>query len=405
MLDDIFWFFYFVEVEFYLVLVYNCALRLSGRTSVNTSMSLWRQRLYRQFSLMLANQPKLGYYLKPLLHWNKPQWHPDYHSASVIDICWETEQMLSIWLKPAASWPGFTPGQHILVTLLHQGRYISRSFSISSSAALFTQQKQIRISCRIQPQGEFTKALASRITSLTELSISDAMGNFVLAPNVDSKDLKTTVMVAAGSGITPLWSMLSSMRCWTSPIVLFYSVKNAAQAAFLAELKLLAAKQPLFELRLIETDISGRLNLIRDLATKADFSLRQAHYYLCGPAAMSQHCKEQLIQQGVPAGAIHSEQFGFALPAVVGEMKQALILQKGKEILIAAAAGVPLLQVAEEQGLNPRFGCRIGVCFQCVCQKKSGQVVNLRTGQVSGDGPEQIQLCISAAHSNLQIEL
>ena len=128
-------------------------------------------------------------------------------------------------------------------------------------------------------------------------------------------------------------------------------------------------------------------------------------YYLCGPAAMSQHCKEQLIQQGVPADVIHSEQFGFALTAVEGEMKQALILQKGTEIRIEAAAGVPLLQAAEQQGLNPRFGCRIGVCFQCVCQKKSGQVLNLRTGQVSGDGPEQIQLCISAAHSNLQIEL
>jgi len=395
----------FVEVEFYLFLVYNCALKLSGRTSVNKTISSWRQRLYRQFSLMLANQPKLGYYLQPLLHWNKPQWHPDYHSASVVDFCWETEQILSVWLKPAASWSGFTPGQHILVTLLHQGRYISRSFSISSSAACFTQQKQIRISCRIQPQGEFTKALASGISGLTQLSISDAMGDFVLAPNADSTGLTSTVMVAAGSGITPLWSMLSSIRCWTSPVVLFYSVKNAAQAAFLAELKLLAAKQPLFELRLIETEITGRLNLIQDLATKADFSMTQAQYYLCGPAAMSQHCKEQLIQQGVPADAIHSEQFGFALTAVEGEMKQALILQKGTEIRIEAAAGVPLLQAAEQQGLNPRFGCRIGVCFQCVCQKKSGQVLNLRTGQVSGDGPEQIQLCISAAHSNLQIEL
>lgn len=372
---------------------------------MNKTISLWGQSLYRQFSLMLANQPKLGYYLHPLLNWNKPALHPDYHSARIVDFCWETEQMLSVWLEPASSWAGFTPGQHLLVTMLHKGRYISRSFSISSSSALFAQQRQIRISCRIQPQGEFTKALAASISELSDLSISDAMGDFVLATKADTALEQSTVMVAAGSGITPLWSMLSSLRCWTSPVVLFYCVKNAAQAAFLAELKLLAAKQPLFELQLIETATAGRLNLVQQLKAKAGFSLTKSLYYFCGPAAMNRQYKDDLIQQGVPSTAIYAELFGLASAASEGPVKQALMLQQGKVTTVEAAAGVPLLQAAEQQGLNPRFGCRIGVCYQCVCQKKSGQVLNLRTGQISGDGPEQIQLCISAAHSNLQIEL
>lgn len=372
---------------------------------MSKTISLWGQSLYRQFSFMLANQPKLGYYLKPLLNWNKPQLHPDYHAARVVDYCWETDQMLSVWLEPASSWAGFTPGQHLLVTMLHKGRYISRSFSISSSSALFAQQKQIRISCRIQPQGEFTKALAADISGLTDLSISDAMGGFVLVPKADTALEQSIVMVAAGSGITPLWSMLSSVRCWTSPVVLFYCVKNSAQAAFLAELKRLAAKQPLFELQLIETEITGRLNLVQQLKAKTGFSLTQALYYFCGPAAMSRQYKDGLIQQGVLATAIHYELFGLAVAAAEGPVKQALFMQQGKVTTVEAAAGVSLLQAAEQQGLTPRFGCRIGVCYQCVCQKKSGQVLNLRTGKISGDGPEQIQLCISAAHSDLQIEL
>lgn len=372
---------------------------------MNKTISLWGQRLYRQFSLMLANQPKLGYYLKPLLSWNKPQLHPDYHSARVVDFCWETDQMLSVWLEPSSSWTGFTAGQHLLVTLLHQGRYISRSFSISSSSAVFAQQKQIRISCRIQPQGEFTQALAADISKLTHLSISDAMGDFVLAPQADTEVAESIVMVAAGSGITPLWSMLSSVRCWTSPVVLFYCVKNAAQAAFLGELKQLAAKQPLLELQLIETSASGRLNLVQQLKTKAGFSLTKALYYVCGPAGMSRQYKEDLIQQAVPSMAIHTELFGLAVAAAEGPVKHALFIQQGQVTTVEAVAGMPLLQVAEQQGLSPAFGCRIGVCYQCVCQKKSGQVLNLRTGQISGDGPEQIQLCISAAHSDLQIEL
>lgn len=372
---------------------------------MNKTISLWGQSLCRQFSLMLVNQPKLSYYLHPLLRWNKPGVHPDYHSARIVDFRWETDQMLSVWLEPASSWAGFTPGQHLLVTMMHQGRYISRSFSISSSAALFTQQKQIRISCRIQPQGEFTQALAAGIAALPHLSISDAMGDFVLVPQADTAPEESIVMVAAGSGITPLWSILSSIRCWTLPVVLFYCVKNAAQAAFLAELKLLSAKQPLFDLQLIESQQTGRLNLVQQLQDRTDFSMHKAHYYLCGPAVMSRQYSEDLIQQGVAAAAIHTELFGLPIAASEGPVKQALMIQQGKVISVEAAAGVPLLQAAEQQGLSPRFGCRIGVCYQCVCQKKSGQVLNLRTGQISGDGPEQIQLCISAAYSDLQIEL
>lgn len=372
---------------------------------MNQMLSLWGQSLYRQFSLMLANQPKLGYYLHPLLRWNKPQLHPDYHSARIVDFRWETDQMLSVWLEPASSWTGFIAGQHLLVTVMHQGRYISRSFSISSSSVLFKQQKQIRISCRIQPQGEFTKALAAGIAELTHLSISDAMGDFVLEPKIDTALEESIVMVAAGSGITALWSMLSSLRCWTSPVILFYCFRNASEAAFLTELKQLAAKQPLFQLQLIETSTTGRLNLVQQLKASTDVSLTKAHYYFCGPAAMSQRYSVDLIQQGVSAEAIHTELFGLALAVSEGPVKQAVMIQQGKVTSVEVAAGVSLLQAAEQQGLTPRFGCRIGVCYQCVCQKKSGQVLNLRTGKISGDGPEQIQLCISAAHSNLQIEL
>jgi stearoyl-CoA 9-desaturase NADPH oxidoreductase len=392
-------------VVFYLFLVYNCALNLSGRTSVSKFLSGWGQSLRRQLSLMLVNQPKLKYYLHPLLRWNNPSLHPDYHSARVLDYCWETEQILSVWLQPASSWSGFIPGQHLLVTLLHKGRYISRSFSISSAVTLFNQQKQIRISCRIQPHGEFTTALAADIAKLSHLSISDAIGDFVLDVKADTAMAQSVVMVAAGSGITPLWSMLSSVRCWTSPVLLFYCVKNAAQAAFLAELKRLAAKQPLFELRLIETEHAGRLNLVQQLKAKVGFSLSNALYYLCGPAAMSRQFKQDLIQQGVAATAIHAELFGLELAAAEGPVKHALFMQQGEVTTVEVAAGVPLLQAAEQKGLTPVFGCRIGVCYQCVCHKKSGQVLNLRTGQISGDGPEQIQLCISAAYSDLQIEL
>lgn len=137
----------------------------------------------------------------------------------------------------------------------------------------------------------------------------------------------------------------------------------------MTELRLLAAKQPLFELQLIETASTGRLNLVQQLKENTKISLTHALYYLCGPAAMSRQYKDDLIQQGVPSDAVHAERFGLELAATQGPVKQALLIEQGKVTTIEAAAGVPLLQAAEQQGLSPRFGCRIGVCYQCVCQK------------------------------------
>jgi ferredoxin len=68
-------------------------------------------------------------------------------------------------------------------------------------------------------------------------------------------------------------------------------------------------------------------------------------------------------------------------------------------------AGQSLLEGAEAAGLQPRFGCRRGICRTCQCKKISGTVTNLLTGQVSGPGEELIQLCISTPQSALELAL
>jgi ferredoxin len=65
----------------------------------------------------------------------------------------------------------------------------------------------------------------------------------------------------------------------------------------------------------------------------------------------------------------------------------------------------PLLVEAERAGLAPKHGCRIGICRTCRCRMKSGTVENLRTGELSSEPGQLIQLCLSAARSDLEIEL
>ena len=64
-----------------------------------------------------------------------------------------------------------------------------------------------------------------------------------------------------------------------------------------------------------------------------------------------------------------------------------------------------LLALAEAAGLNPRYGCRMGICHQCSCRKTGGTVLNRLTGKPSGPGEETVQLCVSVPAGPVTLEL
>jgi ferredoxin len=64
-----------------------------------------------------------------------------------------------------------------------------------------------------------------------------------------------------------------------------------------------------------------------------------------------------------------------------------------------------LLEQAERAGAKPAYGCRMGICHTCKCRKQSGTVQNVRTGEISSEPDEDIQLCISVARSDIELSL
>ena len=128
--------------------------------------------------------------------------------------------------------------------------------------------------------------------------------------------------------------------------------------------------------------------------------------------AFMQQLRTTLSQHGVPAEHIKHEQFGFALPPAANikssttePLLSANFIRAGISTAVTLNSQHSLLQSAEQHNLAPRFGCRMGVCFQCVCDKVSGQVRDIRSGALSGHGAEQIQLCISQPVTELVIKL
>ncbi|HMV44653.1 MAG TPA: 2Fe-2S iron-sulfur cluster binding domain-containing protein, partial [Leptospiraceae bacterium] len=64
-----------------------------------------------------------------------------------------------------------------------------------------------------------------------------------------------------------------------------------------------------------------------------------------------------------------------------------------------------LLEELEDNGIYPQSGCRMGICHTCACTKKTGTVTNLQEGTVSENKDETIQLCLSRAEENLELDL
>jgi ferredoxin len=64
-----------------------------------------------------------------------------------------------------------------------------------------------------------------------------------------------------------------------------------------------------------------------------------------------------------------------------------------------------LLEWAEAQGLQPAHGCRQGICASCTCTLLSGTVRDMRSGALFSEPGQPIRLCVSAAHSDVEIDL
>ena len=348
---------------------------------------------------MLGNQPSLTLYFLPLLQRCWPGFVPGQYRAHLVTKQWQTADMLQLSLKVSSRWPGFIPGQHLLLTINHNGRYISRPFSICSPISLWQSRQLIQLCCKINSAGEVTPLL-NLLHKGAVVNISRAQGDFYW-----QQPAMPAVFVAAGSGITPIAAMLLSQRHWLAQATLHYRVRGTENAALLEELKQLAEKQPLFTLQLSDSRLEPAETLQQQLCS----AISNTQFYLCGPQTFMQQLRSMLSQQGVPAEHIKHEQFGVALQSTSGDSKHRLLnanfIRAGISTAVTLNSEHSLLQSAEQHNLAPRFGCRMGVCFQCVCDKVSGQVRDIRSGALSGHGAEQIQLCISQPVTELVIKL
>jgi stearoyl-CoA 9-desaturase NADPH oxidoreductase len=316
---------------------------------------------------------------------------------AVIAMRDETADARTFVLQPNRHWAGFKAGQHVVVDLeLHGVRY-QRSYSLSSSPR---DRDTIAITVKRQPQGKVSNGLHDALKVGDIVGLGAPNGAFVM-PETPPQQI---LMISAGSGITPVMSMLRDLhaRGYDRDIYFLHVCRQPEDAIFAGELHALSAALPGLKLHFHYTAENGRLPMDALTTLVPDYAQRET--FLCGPAAFMAEVRTKWERDGI-AQRLSSEHFSL-VPVSTGVAGESVEIRATRSERVFTAQGAqPLLVEAEAAGLKPRHGCRIGICQSCKCRKQSGTVQNLITGEISSEPNEMIQICITAARSDVQLDL
>jgi stearoyl-CoA 9-desaturase NADPH oxidoreductase len=294
-------------------------------------------------------------------------------------------------------WQGHRPGQFVTLTLEIDGRRHSRCYSISSAP----REDQLAITVRRHPEGLVSGHLHDRVEPGDVVVVGDPAGDLTL-PDDDSR---STLLVAGGSGITPMRSILADLAARgaeRSVEVLYFERTDAHVVLDRALLDALAARCPGVRVRIFTGAEKPRLSLPTLAELVPDFARRDA--LACGPEPLI----EAMTEIYAAAGRIDRltvERFVPRVPerAEAGEAVHVTLARSRKTVRLDGHGS--LLEQLEREGVTPKSGCRMGICHTCRCDKVSGSVEDLRSGELRDAADESIQLCVSAPRSDLVLDL
>ena len=225
-------------------------------------------------------------------------------------------------------------------------------------------------------------------------------GTFVL-PDPPPEQL---LFISAGSGITPIMSMLRSLDRDDAlgDAVHVHSARTPEGVIFGEQLRDLDARRPGYRPHLQITSEAGRVAPAHLDELCPDW--RRRHAFVSGPGEMLDALVGHWRAEGDP-DLLEMERFQPVIggDTVAGEGGTIRFTKSGVEA--SSDGGTPILVAGEEAGAELPFGCRMGICHTCIGRLCSGEVRDLRTGEVYGQEDEMVRTCVNAPEGDVEIAL
>jgi ring-1,2-phenylacetyl-CoA epoxidase subunit PaaE len=317
---------------------------------------------------------------------------PRFHSLRVASLRRETDDAVSLsFVVPDALRAAYryTPGQYLTLRATIDGEEVRRSYSICSGV----DDGELRVAIKRVPGGVFSGWANDALRTGDAVSVMTPDGRFGIPIEPDAA--RTLVAFAAGSGITPVLSILKTVltREKASRCVLFYGNRSTGSIMFRGELEDLKdramARLSVFHVLSREQQDVAVLNGHLD-AAKVGVLMRAMlpvatvdHAFVCGPQPMIEGLEKALADLGLPRARIHVERF---TPGVGGRPRAVLVppsappksivtvIYEGARWEIPVAEGEAIIDAAIRAGRNLPFSCKGGMCCTCRAKLLEGRV-------------------------------
>ncbi|MGH3915073.1 MAG: ferredoxin reductase [Pseudonocardiaceae bacterium] len=335
-----------------------------------------------------------------------PMWSVRAVRAEIVSVRHLALGSVTLLLRPNRNWHGFRAGQHVAFTVEIDGVWRTRYYSLACSA--HRNDGLLEFTVAAEPNGEVSGHLNRAARPGTVVRLSQPQGGFGLPDDLPEHLL----LISGGSGITPVMSMLRTLRedgfCaegGSGRITFLHYARSAEHVAYADELAASAAEYP--RLRLVRSytrsaggELSGRFKP-QHLPAVDD----RTAAWVCGPAGLVDAVRAHWERCEIST-PLQVEQFTAPVPAVPSDdgepYGEVCFARSGRRM---ANTGAVLLEQAESLGLRPESGCRMGICLTCNTHKTVGSVRNLYTGVLSAEPDTQIQICSTVPVGDVTIDL
>jgi 3-ketosteroid 9alpha-monooxygenase subunit B len=279
---------------------------------------------------------------------------------------------------------GYVAGQFVTLKIPHDGKELSRCYSLASSPDC---DREHKVTVKRVADGRVSNWLNDNLKAGDVLKVMPPGGLFTLKHND-----RALVLFAGGSGITPIVSLIkTALVTSVRRLRLVYANQDERSIIFKSELDRLAAAHPERLSVVHHLDVaSGFLDAAGVERLVVDF--RDADFYVCGPGPFMDTVERALLGSGVDADRLHFERFVSppdpydpasreralgdkkAAPAAGTSPATISVYLDGRSHELRYEPGQTILATVQRAGLEPPFSCTEGFCGCCMAKLRAGSV-------------------------------
>lgn len=345
-----------------------------------------------------------------------------FHSLQIAEVIRETPDAVSISFEvptELAQTFSYISGQYLTLKAIVAGEEVRRAYSLCSAPGL---DRRLTVAVKEVSGGKMSVHLNRNTKAGDHIEVMPPEGRFYLP--VDASLQRRYILIAGGSGITPMMSILRTVLNSepNSSILLLYANRNKESIIFESKLQALVEQYgDRIEVKhFLDSGASGVYQagpLGQDVLKESLASENwgpQSHAFICGPGPMMEAAKQALLETGLPENQIYIEYFSAPTSADKVETAQAsteaptegskvFVTLYGETTEVLIKDNTSILKAATKAGLDAPFSCEAGICSTCMAKITEGSARMDENNILSADEVKQGYVLTCQAHPTTSV--